>query len=165
MSSSLTYFDGVLLGVLPYVAIFTFLLVTIQRYRGQAFTYSSLSSQFLENRQHFYGLVPFHYGILVVLADGECHGWGPAQALDEPGAARLLPGHLYRTLDRMLEDGLIAERDRSADHESPAGKRGATPSRFFRLTPLGRDVARAETDRLAALVERSRAGRLLGARK
>lgn len=68
MSSSLAGLDGVLFGVLPYVAIFTFLLVTIQRYRGQAFTYSSLSSQFLENRQHFYGLVPFHYGILVVLA-------------------------------------------------------------------------------------------------
>jgi nitrate reductase gamma subunit len=63
-----SYLDGLLFGILPYVAIFTFLLVTIQRYRGQAFTYSSLSSQFLENRQHFYGLVPFHYGILTVLA-------------------------------------------------------------------------------------------------
>jgi DNA-binding PadR family transcriptional regulator len=105
------------------------------------------------------------FRILVALADGERHGWGLAQALDEPGSARLLPGHLYRTLDRMLEDGLIAERDRSADHESPAGKRGAMPSRFFRLTLLGREVACAETDRLAALVERSRAGRLLGARK
>jgi len=68
MLSTVAYLDGVLFGVLPYVALFTFLLVTIQRYRGQAFTYSSLSSQFLENRQHFYGLVPFHYGILTVLA-------------------------------------------------------------------------------------------------
>lgn len=67
MPDLVTYFDGLLLGILPYVAIATFLLVTIQRYRGQAFTYSSLSSQFLENRQHFYGLVPFHYGIIVVL--------------------------------------------------------------------------------------------------
>jgi nitrate reductase gamma subunit len=64
----LPYLDTLLFGVLPYVAMFTFLLVTILRYRGQAFTYSSLSSQFLENQQHFYGLVPFHYGILVVLA-------------------------------------------------------------------------------------------------
>ncbi len=67
MFSLVAYLDGLLLGILPYVAIFTFLLVTIQRYRGQAFTYSSLSSQFLENQQHFFGLVPFHYGILVVL--------------------------------------------------------------------------------------------------
>ena len=105
------------------------------------------------------------FRILVALADGERHGWGLAQALDEPGAARTLPGHLYRTLDRMLEQGFIVERDHSSDPELRADKRGAAPSRFFRLTPLGRDVARAETDRLAALVARSRSARLLGARK
>jgi nitrate reductase gamma subunit len=60
--------DLVLFAVLPYVAMFTFLLATIQRYRAQGFTYSSLSSQFLENKQHFWGLVPFHYGVLVVTA-------------------------------------------------------------------------------------------------
>ncbi len=53
--------------ILPYVALFTFFLVTIQRYRGKGFTYSSLSSQFLENKIHFWAMVPFHYGILVVL--------------------------------------------------------------------------------------------------
>jgi nitrate reductase gamma subunit len=62
------YLDQLLFAVLPYVALATFLLVTIQRYRVQRFSYSSLSSQFLENRHHFWGLVPFHYGILVVLA-------------------------------------------------------------------------------------------------
>lgn len=59
--------DIVLFGVLPYVAMAVFLIVTIQRYRQRKFTYSSLSSQFLENRRHFWGSVPFHYGILVVL--------------------------------------------------------------------------------------------------
>lgn len=52
---------------LPYVSLFTFFLVTIIRYRTSGFTYSSLSSQFLENRQHFWALMPFHYGILTVL--------------------------------------------------------------------------------------------------
>jgi nitrate reductase gamma subunit len=61
------YLDQLLFAVLPYVAVFTLILVTIQRYRAQSFTYSSLSSQFLENRQHFWGLVPFHYGILAVV--------------------------------------------------------------------------------------------------
>lgn len=61
------YLDTLLFAVLPYVALFTFFLVTIQRYRARSFSYSSLSSQFLENRQHFWGLVPFHYGILAVL--------------------------------------------------------------------------------------------------
>ena len=60
--------DYVLFGVLPYVVIVVFLIVTIQRYRMKAFSYSSLSSQFLENQHHFWGSVPFHYGILTVLA-------------------------------------------------------------------------------------------------
>ncbi len=68
MTSSPSYFDPLLFAVLPYVAFFTFFLVTIQRYRTHTFSYSSLSSQFLENQRHFWGLVPFHYGILVVLA-------------------------------------------------------------------------------------------------
>ena len=46
----------------------TFFLMTIYRYRAQSFSYSSLSSQFLENRHHFWAVVPFHYGILVVTA-------------------------------------------------------------------------------------------------
>ncbi len=68
--------------ILPYVALFTFFLVTIQRYRGKGFTYSSLSSQFLENKVHFWAMVPFHYGILVVLA-GHLFGF-------------LLPGQLLQ---------------------------------------------------------------------
>jgi nitrate reductase gamma subunit len=59
--------DFTLFGVLPYVVMAVFLIVTIQRYRMKAFSYSSLSSQFLENQHHFWGSVPFHYGILVVL--------------------------------------------------------------------------------------------------
>ena len=57
-----------LFAVLPYCALFVFFLVTIGRYRHRPFTYSSLSSQFLENHEHFFGLVSFHYGILTVLA-------------------------------------------------------------------------------------------------
>jgi len=68
MLSTSHYLDQIFFIALPYVAFFTFFLVTITRYRLRSFTYSSLSSQFLENRQHFWGLVPFHYGILFVLA-------------------------------------------------------------------------------------------------
>jgi nitrate reductase gamma subunit len=68
LAVKLHHLDTVLFAVLPYVALATFFLVTIQRYRTQRFSYSSLSSQFLENQEHFWGLVPFHYGILVVLA-------------------------------------------------------------------------------------------------
>lgn len=68
MPSLATYFNSLLFIALPYVSLFTFFLVTIARYRRRGFTYSSLSSQFLENRQHFWALIPFHYGILTVLA-------------------------------------------------------------------------------------------------
>lgn len=67
MDSWSHYLDQLLFAVLPYVAVVVLVLMTIQRYRQQSFSYSSLSSQFLENRHHFWGLVPFHYGILVVI--------------------------------------------------------------------------------------------------
>lgn len=67
MPSWANYLDPLLFAVVPYLAVFTLILATIQRYRAQSFTYSSLSSQFLENKQHFWALVPFHYGILAVV--------------------------------------------------------------------------------------------------
>ncbi|MDP7034034.1 MAG: respiratory nitrate reductase subunit gamma [Planctomycetota bacterium] len=60
--------DLFLFAILPYLSMSIFFLMTIHRYRAQSFTYSSLSSQFLENKAHFWGTVPFHYGILVILA-------------------------------------------------------------------------------------------------
>jgi nitrate reductase gamma subunit len=66
-SDQFAHLEILLYGVLPYVAMILFFVVTIQRYRQQKYSYSSLSSQFLENKDHFWGMVPFHYGILVVL--------------------------------------------------------------------------------------------------
>jgi nitrate reductase gamma subunit len=60
------FLDQFLFMALPYVCLFTFFLMTIYRYRMQSFSYSSLSSQFLENKHHFWAVVPFHYGILVI---------------------------------------------------------------------------------------------------
>ncbi len=105
------------------------------------------------------------FRILVALSDGERHGWSLVQALDERPGGGILPGHLYRTLNRMLDDGLIEERDRPAKAPASRVKQGAAPSRFFQLTRLGCDVARAETRRLETLVARSRAGRLLKERR
>jgi len=52
--------------VFPYIAVVVFLVGTIYRYRQKGFQYSSLSAQFLEGRQGFWGSVPFHWGILMV---------------------------------------------------------------------------------------------------
>lgn len=59
--------DTVLFAVFPYVAIILLIVVSIQRYRSRAFTFSSLSSQFLETRRLFWGSIPFHFGIIGIL--------------------------------------------------------------------------------------------------
>ncbi|OFW04669.1 MAG: respiratory nitrate reductase subunit gamma [Acidobacteria bacterium RIFCSPLOWO2_02_FULL_67_36] len=60
--------DLLLLVVLPYAAIVVCVVGTIERYRRHSFSVTSLSSQFFENRRHFWGIMPFHLGILAVLA-------------------------------------------------------------------------------------------------
>ncbi len=68
MNNLWAYLDPILFGALPYAVFLFFFLGTIFRYRTEAFTYSSLSTQFLENRSHFWGSVPLHFGVLAVLA-------------------------------------------------------------------------------------------------
>lgn len=53
--------------LLPYAAITIAIVVTILRWTGRIFSVSSLSSQFLEGNELFYGSVPWHYGIIGVL--------------------------------------------------------------------------------------------------
>lgn len=59
--------DQILYGVFPYVAIALAVIVSLMRYFDDRFSYSSLSSQFLENRKLFWGAAPWHYGITVIL--------------------------------------------------------------------------------------------------
>ncbi len=61
-------FDTVLFVAFPYVAVVVAILVGILRYTSDRFSYSSLSSQFLENRTLFWGSVPWHYGVVLVLS-------------------------------------------------------------------------------------------------
>lgn len=81
MSNPLNYLQPLLFAILPYTVFLTFFIFTIHRYREETFSYSSLSSQFLENRQHFWGLAPFHFGILAVLAGHIAAFLCPAQIL------------------------------------------------------------------------------------
>jgi nitrate reductase gamma subunit len=60
-------YDYVLFAVFPYVAVILAVVVGIYRYFNDRFSYSSFSSQFLENRTLFWGSVPWHYGILIIL--------------------------------------------------------------------------------------------------
>jgi DNA-binding PadR family transcriptional regulator len=87
---------------------------------------------------------------MLALADGESHGYGIMQEVDAmtAGQLRIGPGTLYRSIQRMAVDGYIEELPLRLDSEKDDERR-----RYYRLTPLGFDVARAEARRLAALVE------------
>ncbi len=108
------------------------------------------------NRTDVLGLLPlppatFH--ILLALADQERHGYAIIKDVEERtgGDLRLSAGTLYRSIARMVDQGLIAEvRKRSA---GPDEER----RRYYRLTPYGTAAARAEMARLSQLVRLARA--------
>ncbi|HET8840518.1 MAG TPA: helix-turn-helix transcriptional regulator [Ktedonobacteraceae bacterium] len=98
----------------------------------------------------------FH--ILLALIDGERHGYGIMQetARSSGGRVNLGPGTLYRSIRHLLTDGLIEESD-----ERPAPELDDERRHYYRLTPFGLSVARAEAKRLDELVQTARAKRLL----
>ncbi len=59
--------NDLLFGALPYVAAILAVVVTIVRWRQAAFSVSSLSSQLLESRLLYWGSIPFHWGLSLVL--------------------------------------------------------------------------------------------------
>ena len=99
-------------------------------------------------------LLPATFHILVALADEDRHGYAIIQdvATRTNGSIRLSPGTLYRSIQRMLEDGLIVETDERPSPEDDDERR-----RYYRLTTLGTAVAQAEAARLMDLVRMARA--------
>lgn len=60
--------DNIIYGQLPYLLITIAVVGTIYRYQVQRFTWSSQSSEFLENKSLFYGSFPWHYGVVLILS-------------------------------------------------------------------------------------------------
>jgi DNA-binding PadR family transcriptional regulator len=89
----------------------------------------------------------FH--ILLALADEERHGYGIMQdvAQQTEGALQLGPGTLYGCLKRMLAAGLVEESEERPDPALDDERR-----KYYRMTPLGKRVVRAEAHRLAGAV-------------
>lgn len=94
-------------------------------------------------------LQPAAFHILLALSAGELHGYGIILDVEARtnGTLRLSPGTLYRTIQRLLEDGLIEE-----PRKKPSGPKDDPRRRYYRITSFGTAVARAETRRLADLV-------------
>jgi DNA-binding PadR family transcriptional regulator len=98
-------------------------------------------------------LPPATFHILAAVADGELHGYAIMQdvAARTGGEIKLSAGTLYRSIQRMLEQGLIVETD-----ERPAPEYDDERRRYYRITKFGRAVAEAEAARLADLVRMAR---------
>ena len=104
-------------------------------------------------------LTPAAFQILLALADGERHGYGIMRevALRTDEATRLGPGTLYRSIKRLLAEGLIEESDERPDPALDDERR-----RYYRLTAAGRHASGVEARRLARLVRLAREKRVLG---
>lgn len=105
------------------------------------------------NPAAFLPLKPNDYLLLLALADGDRHAYAlkkdVARRTDD--RVRLGPGTLHRSLAGLVDRGLAQESPNRPDPERDDQRR-----RYYRLTALGRAVAAAETDRLAALVAAAR---------
>ena len=102
------------------------------------------------------------YHVLLALADGESmHGYAIMQAVAEMtnGRETILPGTLYAALARMVDEKLVEE---SASRGGNDDASGGPPRRYYRRTSFGRAVARAESERLRALLEVARAQNMFG---
>jgi DNA-binding PadR family transcriptional regulator len=99
-------------------------------------------------------LPPATFHILMALAGEDLHGYAIIQevAARTNGDVRLSAGTLYRSVQRMLDQGLIEETD-----QRPAPEEDDERRRYYRITTFGTAVARAEARRLAELVRLARA--------
>jgi DNA-binding PadR family transcriptional regulator len=102
-------------------------------------------------------LPPVTFHILVALAEEDRHGYAIMQDVAQrtDGALKLGAGTLYRSVQRMLEQGLISEVS-----SRPAPEMDDERRRYYRITPFGRTVARAEARRLAQMLKLARASGL-----
>lgn len=101
-------------------------------------------------------LSPAVFHVLISLADGDRHGYAVIKDVAERsgGAVRLGAGTLYAIVKRLLQDDLIVEMTAAASDTDDQRRR------YYRLTPLGRKVARAEVERLEQAAALARSSRL-----
>jgi DNA-binding PadR family transcriptional regulator len=98
-------------------------------------------------------LTPAVFHILLALADGEKHGYAIMKDVETQtsGQIKMGPGTLYGSLKRMQAAGLIEESGDRPDPEMDDERR-----RYYRLSGLGQNVVKSESQRLAELVQMAR---------
>lgn len=103
-------------------------------------------------------VTPAMFHILLALADRRRHGYAIMQQVEAAthGEIRLPPGTLYRSIKRLLGDGLIEEAEPPAGEGSEDERR-----RYYAISVHGREVAAAQARRMAEIVGLARAKNLL----
>jgi DNA-binding PadR family transcriptional regulator len=104
--------------------------------------------------QRFLPLTPVAFEILLAVADEERHGYAILQEIQRStnGTMRVNAGTLYRAIARLVDRGLLEETSERAVPDLGDARR-----RYYILTPLGLQVARAEARRLEAQAVAARA--------
>ena len=95
------------------------------------------------------------YYVLLSLSDEARHGYGIIKDVADRtgGRLELEAGTLYAAIKRLRDDELIDERPGPADADARR--------RYYRLTPRGERVLRAESERLELMVQLARDARVL----
>ena len=96
-------------------------------------------------------LQPTTFHILLSLTDEDRHGYAIILEVSRrtQGELKLSAGTLYRSIQRMVESGLITEIRTRPEFDDER-------RRYYRITPLGRAVAEAEAGRLRDLLKMAR---------
>jgi DNA-binding PadR family transcriptional regulator len=107
----------------------------------------------VKNPNDLLPLKPQWFHVLLALGAGDAHGFGIRERVEDrtDGRLRLWPATLYGTIRALTEHELIQALEGEDDPDED-GRR-----RYYRLTAYGRQVLRAEADRLEALVREARA--------
>jgi DNA-binding PadR family transcriptional regulator len=105
-------------------------------------------------------LTPVSLAVLLALAEGEMHGYALMREVEEQSEGKVRPGTgtLYAALQRMMEEGLVEESKRRRGRGED-GRR-----RYYAITGFGREVARAELERLERLVKLGASRKLIAER-
>lgn len=90
------------------------------------------------------------YFVLLSLSEAPRHGYGIIKDVADrtDGRLELEAGTLYAAIKRLRDDEWIGETDGPASADARR--------RYYELTPLGRRVLRAESERLELMVELAR---------
>lgn len=82
--------------------------------------------------------------ILTSLASQPRHGYGIIQDIDEltAGRVKLRAGSLYGSLDRLVDEGLVAPDREEIQH--------GRLRRYYRITGEGRSILAAEAERMVS---------------